>query len=72
MNRVIPAARQCHHSSLPLNEPPTDFTDPEVRKRLLEELQKVENEEIEIPCVVGGEKIFTGTVVHQVAVSQEL
>lgn len=64
--RVIFAARHCHHSSLPRNEPPTDFTDPEVRVKLLEELHKVENEEIEIPCVVGGEKIYSGTVAHQV------
>lgn len=64
--RVISSLRYCHHSSLPLNEPATDFTNLEVRQTLLEELHKVENDEVEIPCVVGGEKIYTGTIAHQV------
>ncbi|CAB4015789.1 delta-1-pyrroline-5-carboxylate dehydrogenase, mitochondrial [Paramuricea clavata] len=64
-SRVI--SRLCHHaSSLPVNEPSTDFTNSEIRTNLLKELHKIENEEIEIPCVVGGEKIYTGNTAYQV------
>ncbi len=63
-------SRSCHHaSSLPVNEPSTDFTDSEIRSSLLKELHKIENEEIEIPCVVGGEKVYTGNIAYQVTVS---
>ena len=66
--RVI--SRLCHHaSSLPVNEPSTDLTNSEIRTNLLKELHKIENEEIEIPCVVGGEKIYTGNTAYQVTVS---
>jgi hypothetical protein len=60
-------SRFCHHG-LPANEPSTDFTDSEIRSNLLKELHTIENEEIEIPCVVGGEKIYTGNIAYQVLV----
>lgn len=61
-------SRLCYHS-LPVNEPTTDLTNPNIRTDLLDELHNVEKDEIEIPCVVGGEKIFTGNIAYQVTVS---
>ncbi|XP_028393734.1 delta-1-pyrroline-5-carboxylate dehydrogenase, mitochondrial-like [Dendronephthya gigantea] len=58
-------SRLCHHS-LPVNEPSTDLTNPSIRTNLLDELHNVEKDELEIPCVVGGEKIFTGNIAYQV------
>ena len=60
-------SRFCYHG-LPANEPLTDFTDSKIKTTLLKELQTIENEEIEIPCVVGGEKIYTGNIAYQVTV----
>lgn len=57
---------------MPINEPLTDFTNSEVKAGLLSELSKVENEEVEIPCVVAGEKIYTGDIAYQVTVSPML
>ena len=69
MIRVI--SRLCHRgSTLPLNEPSTDFTNPEIRDKLLKELQNIENDEAEIPCVIGGERIYSGNITYQVTVSK--
>ena len=68
MFRVI--TRLCHHgSTLPVNEPSTDLTNPGIREKLLNELQNIENDEVEIPCVIGGERIYSGNIAYQVTVS---
>lgn len=59
--------------ALPPNEPPTNLDRNSVDlKELKAEIERVQSETVEIPCVVGGKEIFTGKTRYQVAVSQPL
>ena len=57
--------------SLPPNEPPTNLernsTD---LQKLKAEIQRVQNDTVEIPCIVGGKEVLTGNTHYQVAVSR--
>jgi len=57
--------------SLPPNEPPTDLNKNSIDlQKLKAEIQRVQNETVEIPCIVGGKEIYTGKTKYQVAVRQ--
>ena len=57
-------------ASLPPNEPPLSFdVGSPHREKLLDVVKRVEGETVEIPCVIGGEEVFTGNVKYQLAVS---
>ena len=57
-------------TGLPPNEPPLNFdVDSPHREKLMEVVKRMEKETIEIPCVVGGEEIYTGNTRYQLAVS---
>jgi len=59
--------------ALPPNEPPTNLDRNNVDlKELKAEIERVQNETVEIPCIVGGKEIYTGNTRYQVAVSQML
>ncbi|XP_020617011.1 delta-1-pyrroline-5-carboxylate dehydrogenase, mitochondrial-like [Orbicella faveolata] len=59
--------------ALPPNEPPTNLDRNSVDlKELKAEIERVQNETVEIPCIVGGKEIYTGNTRYQVAVSQML
>ena len=47
---------------------PTNL-DGENRTKLLNAIKEVENQTVEVPVICGGEKVFTGKVKYQVAVS---
>lgn len=57
--------------SLPLNEPPTNLDKNSVDlQKLKSEIQRVQNDTLEIPCIVGGKEIYTGNTAYQVVVRQ--
>lgn len=54
--------------ALPPNEPPTNLDRNNVDlKELKAEIERVQNETVEIPCIVGGKEIYTGNTRYQVA-----
>lgn len=53
---------------MPPNEPLTNI-DGENRTKLLNAIKDVESQTVEVPVICGGEKVFTGKVKYQVAVS---
>ena len=57
--------------SLPPNEPPTNLERNSADlQKLKAEMQRVQNETVEIPCIVGGKEVLTGNTHYQVAVSK--
>lgn len=54
--------------SLPPNEPPTNLEKNSVDLQTLKtEIERVENETVEIPCIIGGKEIYTGNTKYQLA-----
>lgn len=54
--------------SLPPNEPQTNLDkNSEDLEKLKAEIQRVQNETVEIPCIVGGKEIYTGNTEYHVA-----
>lgn len=54
--------------SLPPNEPPTNLERNSADlQKLKAEIQRVQNETVEIPCIVGGKEVLTGNTHYQVA-----
>ena len=48
-----------------INEPVKEYLHgSEERKSLLEEYKNQSNKKIEIPIIIGGEKVFTGNIGH--------
>ena len=59
--------------TLPPNEPPTNLDRNSADlKELKAEIERVQSETLEIPCIIGGKEIYTGNTRYQVAVSQML
>ena len=57
--------------SLPPNEPPTNLERNSADlQKLKAEIKRVQNETLEIPCIVGGKEVLTGNTHYQVAVSR--
>lgn len=54
---------------MPPNEPQTNLDkNSEDLEKLKAEIQRVQNETLEIPCIVGGKEIYTGNTEYHVAV----
>ena len=53
---------------LPMNEPLTDFTSPDVKNNLNQALNVVNSECKDIPIVIGGTEYRTDQVCYQVSV----
>ena len=55
--------------SLPPNEPQTNLDkNSDDLEKLKAEIQRVQSETVEIPCIVGGKEIYTGNTEYHVAV----
>ena len=61
-----------NHPGLPLNEPETDFTNPDVKRKLREALDSVKSKCEDVPIVIGGQEFRTDNVQYQVSVSMYL
>lgn len=55
-------------ANLPLNEPPTDLTNPDVQNHLNEAIAAVNSNIKNIPIVIGGEEFQTEDTRYQVSV----
>ena len=58
-----------NHPDLPLNEPATDLTNPDVRAKLDEAISRVSQNCEDIPIVIGGQEYRTSDVKYQGSVS---